>query len=112
MWKVISLQACAAILALLLVWAFRSFSAAWSAMLGALACIVPSAVFALRLKLAQCRGVVSPVRFLFGELLKLAAMLFLLLAVFKCSPGIDGVGVLIGVIMTLHANLFAFLLKS
>lgn len=111
MFKVIGLQACAALLAVLIAGIFGGQTAALSAFAAAAACWIPNALFAIKLTLPPGHTS-SPLSFLVGEVLKLVFMVGLLIAAYTLLPQVSSLGLLLGVVVTMHANLFAFLLKS
>lgn len=89
----------------------RGANSALSALAGGLVCAVPSALFALRLWLAERRGGSFGVAFAVGELLKVVLTGVLLFLVFKWYPGVDGLALVVGFIATLHGYLFSLLIS-
>ena len=112
MFKVVGLQACAALLAVLIASFLGGRTAAVSALAAAAACWIPNALFAIKLTLTPSHTPPAPLTFLVGEVVKLVFMVGLLVAAYTLLPQRSGLGLLLGVVVTLHANLFAFLLKS
>jgi ATP synthase protein I len=97
----------------------RGSNAALSCVVGGLVCIVPSAIFALRLWIAAgAVGATKDVAAVFsfsvkvalGELLKMMLMVAGFVLVFKFYPGLDAIAFFVGLIAAVHAYLFGLLL--
>ena len=112
MLKVVLLQLGATLAATALAAVFFGMNGAISAMLAGLACTIPNGLFALRLSLSRRRGG-SPSAFIFfvGEVIKVAAIVGLLVLIFAFYKDLHWGALLIGMILALKANLFAFLVK-
>jgi len=111
--KVVFLQVFAAVIATILGGVLFGLSGALSAALGGAACIIPSGLFAFRLHVVAKRsGASYGAAFLAGELIKVALCIGLLASIRLVFPGAHWGAVLIGLIVTLQANFFAFLLKT
>jgi ATP synthase protein I len=79
MFRVILLQCIAALLATLVAWALGGAAAAWSALAGGAACVVPNGLFALRLAAAARRPQgTSAATFFVVEFLKVGSTVALL----------------------------------
>lgn len=86
---------------------------ALSAASGGVAVIVPTWLFALRLTAAGRRsGGASPLGFMLGELIKLLSCVALLAAVRLVYPDVHWGALVIGLVVTLQANFFAFLIRT
>lgn len=85
-------------------------SGAGSALAGGLVCVVPSALFALRLWAGERRGAEVVSSFVSGELLKLFATGLLMFVAFRYYPSLDHLSFLVGLIGALHGYLFALLI--
>ncbi|WP_041642168.1 ATP synthase subunit I [Azoarcus olearius] len=83
-----------------------------SAAYGALACIVPAAMFALRLGALARRSGATVTAFVVGEFVKIASIVGLLVLFPALYPGVHWGALLIGLILALKANLFAFLVRN
>jgi ATP synthase protein I len=110
MWKAVSTQAAATLLGLPLAWLLSGATATWFYFLGAVAVLVPSALFALRLWLHRNRSPESyPVVFALGELIKIGLTLGALAWIFtsyqKRGEEVVWLALLIGVIVVLKAPL-------
>ena len=112
MFKLVLMQVLAASLAIVCsIWWF-DLRAAISAMLGAAVVVVPSLVFVGFLKLlAGLRGGPSASAFLLGGAGKMILSLLLLVLVPLLYAGIHWGALMLGLIVTLQANVFAFLVK-
>ena len=116
--QVIAVQLLMALLAAALCGFFRgvssggeaALSGAGSALVGGLICVVPSALFALRLWAAEKRGaeVISSV--ISGELIKLFATGLLMFVAFRYYPSLDHLSFMVGLIGALHGYFFALLI--
>jgi ATP synthase protein I len=85
--------------------------AAWSAALGGLACVIPNALFALRLSIAARRPGGATVHELFiGEFVKVAATVLLLVAVAHFYRDLNWLAFIIGCIATLKSYFLMFFL--
>lgn len=112
MLKAVGLQVLAVFVAAALAAVFFGSNGALSAMLGGLACVLPNGIFALRLlALGQRAGSASVLAFVAGELFKLIAIVGLLVLAVQVYPGLHWGALLIGLVLALKANLFAFLVK-
>lgn len=112
MFKLVLIQVLAACLAILCsIWWF-DLRAAISTALGAAVVVLPSLVFVgfLRL-LTNLQGGPSASAFLLGGAGKMILSLLLLVLVPLLYPGIHWGALMLGLIVTLQANVFAFLVK-
>ena len=113
MLKVVFLQLAAILVATAISAVFFGVHGAVSAALAGLACAVPNALFALRLTLVSKRsGSASVGGFIVGELIKLVAIVGLLVLAWAVYPDLSWWGLLVGLVLALKANLFAFLVKT
>lgn len=113
MLKTVLLQFCATLLAALIAAVVAGGEAAVSAALGGAVYVLPSFMFALRLKAESARPQgPRPIVFLVGEFVKLAATLVLLVAIVISWPEVRWLPLMCGLIVALKANLFAFLIRT
>jgi ATP synthase protein I len=113
MFKAVSLQIGATILAAFVAASFSGMRGAVSAALGGAACFLPNLLFALRLRAVSRRSDGSyPTAFFAGELIKLASTVGLLVAVQLVYSDVHWLALFLGLVLTLKANLFAFLVKN
>lgn len=112
MFKVVALQALAALISVLLGAIFVGLRGATSAGLGALVCVLPSLLFALWLtRSAKRHGSAQASAFFIGEAGKVLVSIGILALVITLYPGVHWGTLVMGLILTLQANFFAFLVK-
>jgi ATP synthase protein I len=113
MFKLVILQIGATIVATAIAAVFFGSRGAVSAALGGLACALPNGLFALRLHLLSKRAGASHVTaFFFGEFVKIASIVGLLVLIGRFYEGVHWGSLVIGLILALKANLFVFLVKT
>ena len=111
--KTVFLQIFAAAIATALSGVLFGVPGAISAALGGAACIIPAALFVFRLQVVTSRpGASFVAAFLVGELIKIVLGTGLLALIPLLFHGVHWGAVIIGLIVTLQANFFAFLLKT
>ncbi|WP_082887159.1 ATP synthase subunit I [Bordetella ansorpii] len=111
---VLAAQAAMGLAAATIAGIFAGAAAGLSALLGAVAYLVPNALFALRLLVGVARSARSnPFAFLFGELIKLFATALLLgLLSWLAREWLVWPAVLLGLILTLKGYLLLLLLRK
>ncbi|NTV09812.1 MAG: ATP synthase subunit I [Zoogloea sp.] len=113
MFKAVFLQFGATILAVLVSALLFGVRGAVSAAWGGAACLLPNLLFALRLHVVSKRQDASyPTAFLVGEIVKIASTVGLLAAVRLVYEDVHWLALFIGLVVTLKANLFAFMVKT
>ena len=113
MLKAVLLQLGATILAVVISAALFGMRGAISAAGGGLACVLPSWMFAMRLSaITRKTGSATVTAFVAGEFIKIASIVGLLVLVWAVYPDLHWGGMLVGLILALKANLFAFLVKT
>lgn len=113
MFRAIKLQLGATLITAAIAGIITGLHGAASAALGGAACILPNWLFALRLSaVSRQPGASYPTAFFLGEVIKVASTVALLVAIVKLYPELHWMPLLIGLIVALKANLFAFLFKS
>lgn len=113
MHKTVLLQLGATLLAVAVATVFWGMRGSVSALCGGLAYVLPSSFFAWRLFSASCRsGRASVAAFVAGELIKLVSTAGLLVLTAVLYRDVHWGAFLIGLILALKANLFAFLVKT
>lgn len=113
MLKMIFLQFCAAIVATAIGAVFFGSAGGISAAVAGAACVVPNALFAWRLNAVARKAGTPPVSaFFVGELIKVASIVGLLALAMGLYQDLHWGGLMIGLVFTLKANLFAFWVKS
>jgi ATP synthase protein I len=110
MFRVVLLQGIAALLVALVAGVIGGAAAAWSALAGGAACVVPNGLFALRLAAAARRpqgaGVAT---FFVGEFLKVASTVALLLFVIWAYRDLVWLAMIAAVIVTLKSYFIALI---
>lgn len=107
--KAVLLQAVMTIAVALLAAMWGGFDAALSAVLGGLACVVPSALFALRLSVEMRRpGGATVHGFFFGEFAKLALTVLLLFLVATTVRDLNWLALIAGFIAALKSYFLMF----
>ena len=113
MGKAVLLQLVATLLAAAIAAVFFGLRGAVSAAAGGLAVVLPSSFFAWRLgRISRRHGTASVTAFVAGELIKLASIVGLLVLFLAVYADAHWGALLIGLILALKANLFAFLVKT
>ncbi len=113
MLKVVFLQLGATLVAAAIAAVFFDLSGAVTATIAGLACVAPTALFAIRLALVSQRtGSASVAGFFVGEFVKVATIVGLLVLAFKLYDDFHWGGMFVGLVLVLKANLFAFLVKT
>jgi ATP synthase protein I len=110
MFRVVLLQGVAALLVAVVAWAVGGKAAAWSALAGGVACVVPNGLFALRLAAAARRPQgTSAATFFVGEALKVASTVALLALVVWSYRDLVWLAMIIAVIVTLKSYFIALI---
>ena len=113
-WRVVVVQAAAGLVCSALVWAFtQRGSAAWSALYGAAAVVVPSALLArgMTRDLSNVPGALGHAvfRFMFWEMIKIGAAIAMLLAAPKVVQGLSWLTLLLTMMVCVKMNWLALL---
>lgn len=110
MFRVVLLQGIAALLVTLVAWALGGEAAAWSALAGGAACVVPNGLFALRLAAAARRPQgASAATFFVGEFVKVASTVALLALVVWAYRDLVWLAMIVAVIVTLKSYFIALI---
>jgi ATP synthase protein I len=113
MYKAVLLQLSATLLAMVVSVVFFGAPGAYSALCGGFACALPNGFFAWRLWMAGQRGGrITVAGFVSGEFVKLIVTVSLLGLVAALYRDVHWGALLIGMVLALKANLFAFLVKT
>ncbi|HET7865795.1 MAG TPA: ATP synthase subunit I [Burkholderiaceae bacterium] len=109
-WRVLGVQGLVGLLCAAVVWAVTQHSAAaWSALYGALAVVLPGALMAR----GMTRGTRSPVAaaagFMFWEMLKIAVAIAMLVIAAKVVPQLSWPALLITMVVCMKVNWLALL---
>jgi ATP synthase protein I len=113
MLKAVLMQLGATVLAVAISAIFFGLRGAVSAACAGLACVLPSWMFAMRLRaITRNTGSASVTAFVAGEFFKIVSIVGLLVLAWALYPDLHWGALLIGLILALKANLFAFLVKT
>jgi ATP synthase protein I len=113
-WRVVAVQAAAGLLCCAAVWAITQRSgAAWSALYGAAAVVVPSALLArgMTRELGNTPGAAGAAmfRFMFWEMVKIGVAVAMLLAAPRVVPGLSWPALLVAMVVCMKMNWWALL---
>ncbi|MEP6874732.1 MAG: ATP synthase subunit I [Burkholderiales bacterium] len=113
-WRVVAVQAVAGLVCCAAVWAFTQRSeAAWSALYGAAAVVLPSALLArgMTRDLSNMPGAAGHAvfRFMFWEMVKIGAAVAMLLAAPRVVPGLSWPALLVAMVVCMKMNWWALL---
>lgn len=107
-WRVLSVQAVAGLLCAAVVWAVtQRSSAAWSALYGALAVVLPGALLARGMTRGTRSPVAAAVGFMFWEMLKIAAAIAMLVIAARVVPQLSWPALLITMVVCMKVNWLA-----
>lgn len=112
-WRVVAAQAVAGLLCVAITWLLTQRSgAAWSALYGALAVVLPGALLAR----GMTRGTGSPVAaaagFLFWEMLKIGVAIAMLVIAARVVPGLSWPVLLLTMVVCMKVNWVALLWRA
>lgn len=113
-WRIVGSQVVVGLLVALAAWAFTGrAAAAWSAAYGALAVVIPAALFArgLMSKFSSINAATAGFGFFVWEAVKLAVSVGMLFAAFQLVAELDWLAMLIGLIATLKVYWLALLMR-
>jgi ATP synthase protein I len=110
MFRLVVLQAIAAVAVAVLAWAVGGAAAGWSALAGGAACVVPNGLFALRLAAAARRPQgASVATFFVGEFVKVASTVALLALLVWAYRDLVWLAMIVAVIVTLKSYFIALI---
>ncbi|MGE5491006.1 MAG: ATP synthase subunit I [Actinomycetota bacterium] len=114
MFKAVYWQTGATVATVLILGLLVGSEGAISAGIGGFACILPNAWFAWRLAATakHAKPTSMAAGFFIGEFIKVVATIGLLAIAMKLYPSMHWLSLLIGMVVALHASLFAFWKKS
>lgn len=112
MFRIVGLQILATLIVALAAWSIGGAAAAVSALLGGTACVVPNALFALRLTMAARRPQGTDMGVFFvGEFVKIGSTIALLALVAWAWKDVVWLALIIAVIAALKSYMVALLLR-
>ncbi len=114
-WRVLAVQGLVGVVIAVMAWALTGKpGAAWSAAYGALAVIIPGAVFArgLTSRLTSVNAGVAMLGFFFWEAVKIALTVAMLFAAPKVVTDLSWPALLVGLVITMKAVWITLLMRS
>ena len=112
MFRIVGLQILATLIVALVAWPLGGANAAVSALLGGAACVVPNALFALRLAIAARRPQGTDMAVFFvGEFVKIGSTIALLALIAWAWKDVVWLAMIVAVIAALKSYLIALLFR-
>lgn len=112
MFRIVGLQVLATLVVALVAWPLGGAPAALSALLGGAACVVPNALFALRLTMSAGRAQGAGVaEFFVGEFIKIGSTVVLLALIAWLWKDVVWLALIVSVIAALKGYLIALLIR-
>lgn len=112
MFRIVGLQVLATLVVALVAWPLGGTPAALSALLGGTACVVPNALFALRLTLSARRAQGAGVaEFFVGEFIKIGSTIALLALIAWLWKDVVWLALIVSVIAALKSYLIALFMR-
>jgi len=112
-WRVVASQAVAGVVCAAIVWAVtQRNSAAWSALYGAAATVLPSALLARGMTRGTRSVVAAVAGFMFWEMLKIGVAIALLVIAAKVVPDLSWPALLITMVVCMKVNWLALLWRG
>ena len=109
-WRVVAAQALAGLVCVAVVWGLtQRSSAAWSALYGAAATVIPSALMARGMTRGTKGAVASAAGFMFWEMLKLGVAIAMLVIAAKVVPNLSWPALLVAMVVCIKVNWVALL---
>lgn len=112
-WRVVAAQAAAGLLCTLIAWAVTQRSgAAWSAVYGAGATVIPSALLARGMTRGTKNPLAAAAGFMFWEMLKIGVAIAMLVIAAKVVPQLSWPVLLVTMVVCIKVNWFALLWRG
>ena len=104
-WRVVAVQTVAGLLCCAVVWAFTQRSgAAWSALYGAAAVVLPSALLARGMTRGTRNPLAAATGFMFWEMLKIGVAVAMLVIASRVVPGLSWPALLVTMVVCIKVN--------
>jgi len=104
-WRVVAVQAVAGLVCCAAVWAFTQRSeAAWSALYGAAAVVLPSALLARGMTRGTRNPLAAATGFMFWEMLKIGVAIAMLVIAARVVPGLSWPALLVTMVVCIKVN--------
>jgi ATP synthase protein I len=112
-WRVVAAQAVAGLVCCVLVWAItRRVETAWSALYGAAAVVVPSALLARGMTRGTRNPLAAAAGFMFWEMLKIGVAIAMLVIAVRVVPNLSWPALLITMVVCIKVNWVALLWRG
>jgi ATP synthase protein I len=112
-WRVVAVQAVAGLVCCAAVWAITQRSgAAWSALYGAAAVVVPSALLARGMTRGMRNPMAAAAGFMFWEMLKIGVAVAMLVIAVRVVPGLSWPALLVTMVVCIKINWVALLWRG
>ena len=112
-WRVVAAQALAGLVCVAVVWALtQRSSAAWSALYGAAATVIPSALLARGMTRGTKGAVAAATGFMFWEMLKMGVAIAMLVIAARVVPNLSWPALLVAMVVCIKVNWVALLWRS
>jgi ATP synthase protein I len=112
-WRVVGVQAVAGAVCAVLAWLFtQQGSAAWSALYGAAATVLPSALLARGMTRGTRNPVAAAAGFMFWEMLKIGVAIAMLVIAARVVPHLSWPVLLVTMVVCIKVNWFALLWRG
>jgi len=112
-WRVVAAQAVAGLVCCAAVWAFTQRSgAAWSALYGAAAVVLPSALLARGMTRGTRNPLAAATGFMFWEMLKIGVAIAMLVIAARVVPGLSWPALLVTMVVCIKVNWVALLWRG
>jgi ATP synthase protein I len=112
-WRVVAVQALAGLVCAAVAWLLtQSSSYTWSALYGAAATVLPSALLARGMTRGVAGAVTAAAGFLFWEMLKIGVAIAMLLIAAKVVPQLSWPALLLTMVVCMKVNWFALLWRG
>jgi len=112
-WRVVAVQAVAGLVCCAAVWAITQRSgAAWSALYGAAAVVLPSALLARGMTRGMRNPMAAAAGFMFWEMLKIGVAVAMLVIAVRVVPGLSWPALLVTMVVCIKINWVALLWRG
>ena len=112
-WRVVGVQAASGVVCVCLAWLFTGRAAmAWSALYGAAATVLPSALLARGMTRGAAGAVSAAAGFLLWEMLKIGVAIAMLLIAANVVPQLSWPALLLTMVVCMKVNWFALLWRG
>lgn len=112
-WRIVAAQAAAGLISAAIFWAVtQQVTAAWSALYGAAATVLPSALLARGMTRGTRNPVAAAAGFMFWEMLKIGVAIAMLVIATRVVPHLSWPALLVTMVVCIKVNWFALLWRG